>query len=195
MTSVLSNRWLKVLGILLGVSGSSSAQTSRPPVILSVDGALVFQYASLEQSSYKSSFRLGVNFDHWKSADVGYFGRATLDVAGPFGGEDAIFVPPTDPFAPAQPSRPQFQGLDGGALQIGGMVGRAETLQLRASVGAGAYENDGGGFQGALVGEADAAFFPFKMAGVFAGGRFIRIPHYFGERLDVSSLILGIRLH
>lgn len=91
-------------------------------------------------------------------------------------------------------SYPELLGL----TVTGGLIAqRTNRIEARLGVGGGAFIADPTGLRGTRVGavlsQADVALFPITHIGVIAGGRWVVVPRYHGDRLTVFPWTLGLR--
>jgi hypothetical protein len=103
-------------------------------------------------------------------------------------GHHAVCFP--NPRGGCKDSYPEFFG----PVATIGAIGRTanDRLEGRIGVGGAAYIADGTRV-GAVVSHLDAALFPFTHIGVIAGGRWIAVPRYRGDRLSILPWMIGVR--
>ena len=121
-------------------------------------------------------------------AHVGFFGELAVE---------AISIT-TGHFTVCHPSSRggclrAYPELWGPTLTGGLIVQRADRIEARLGVGAGAFIADGTRV-GAAVSQADMAVFPVTHIGLIAGARWVAIPRYRGDRLSIVPWTVGLRL-
>jgi hypothetical protein len=91
---------------------------------------------------------------------------------------------------------PWYPGLTGVAATIGVIARPKDQIEFRLGAGAGIYEanTEPRTGVGAIVGQLDAAFFPWPRLGLVAGGRAIVLPRFRGNLLAVVPVTAGIRI-
>jgi len=85
---------------------------------------------------------------------------------------------------------PAFAGPE---ITAGLVVGLRSHMELRGGIGGGAYVRDGPRV-GGLLGQVDAAVFPFSHLGIVAGARAVVVPRYRGELLWTVPWAAGFRV-
>lgn len=132
--------------------------------------------------------RLAVSVRRLSTERFGMFGELGIDLLGVSSGHHAVCY--TSPRGGCKDSYPEFLGP---VALIGVIARRGNRIEGRLGIGGAAYR-DFGPRVGAIVSQADVAYFPVRHVGVVGGGRWIVVPRYRGDRLSLIPWSVGVRI-
>lgn len=91
---------------------------------------------------------------------------------------------------------PWYPGLTGVAATSGVVIRPKNQIEFRLGAGAGVYKANAEPRTtvGAIVGQLDAASFPWPHLGLIAGAQAIVLPRFLGDLLAIVPVTVGIRL-
>jgi hypothetical protein len=119
---------------------------------------------------------------------IGYFGEVAMDWLSITQGHAAVgYISSRGGF---KDSYPEFMGPTG---VVGIVAGGTSRFEGRLGVGGAAYDGNGTRV-GAILSQVDAALFPVAHVGLVAGVRWIVVPRFRGDRLQIIPWMIGLRL-
>jgi len=131
--------------------------------------------------------RVAASLRRYSPTRFGFFGEIALDALSIGSGDLAVCY--FDPRGGCLPVYPELWG----PTVTGGLIAQpTDRVEARIGVGGGAYLASGA-HVGALVSQADLAFFPVRRIGLIAGARWIAVPRYHGDRLSILPWAIGLR--